>query len=63
MLTKIVLIDPTMYKSDKDEFIKIFPEMINHFTKMENLKPCDCTSCKGHKKHNLQCPKCNAMNY
>lgn len=36
MLTKIELIDPAMFKSDMDEFIKIFPEMINCFNKKEN---------------------------
>ena len=36
MLKTIKLIDPAMFKSDMDEFIKIFPEMVNYFNKKEN---------------------------
>ena len=36
MLKIIKLSDPAMFKSDMDEFIKIFPEMVNYFNKKEN---------------------------
>lgn len=27
------------------------------------LMACNCKNCKGHKKWNLFCPKCNWMNF
>lgn len=31
--------------------------------KTGHLKACGCSSCRGHKKHNLWCPLCKTSNY
>jgi hypothetical protein len=36
MKTQIIMTDPSIYKQDMENFMEIFPEMIDYFNKKEN---------------------------